>query len=212
MFEFKAEHSFYRMFLHNCIKSYVKCNGLIADVGAGENESYRYLITGYDNYITCDIVKENSPDIVGSVELLPFKENIVNNILLFNVLEHVYEYKNAIKQIYRVLKKDGTLYGLVPFMINVHGDPYDYHRYTKHALNRVLSDNHFKHVEIIEIYGIPLLLAQYISFFPLVWRFTKPLYWISNQLNKYIINIGDKSQLSRINKNVVLAIFFMARK
>ena len=213
MFEFKADFSsIYRLFLHNCIKKYVKSNGLVTDIGAGENESYHNLITGYDNFITCDIIKDNSPDIIGSVELLPLKENIVDNMLLFNVLEHVYEYKNAIKQIYRVLKKYGTLYGLVPFMINVHGDPYDYHRYTPQALKRLLSETNFRHIKIIEIYGIPLLVAQYISFFPLVWRFKKPLFWISNKLNKYIINLGKKSQLSRINKNVILAIFFMARK
>lgn len=213
MLTVRAQYRFLdRMFLHDCITEYVKCSGLVVDLGAGKNEFYQDLLTGYDRYLTFDLVKDNAPNIAGSIESLPFKENTIDTILAFNVLEHIYEYKNAVRGMYHTLKRGGTLYGIVPFMVNIHDDPYDYHRYTPRALSRCLSDEHFKNIEIIELSGSLLLIAQLLSFYPFLWRFTNPLYRVCNALNNYIMRLGKHNQLARFDRNVVLSIFFKAQK
>ena len=58
------------------------------------------------------------------------------NILLFNVLEHVENKDVLIKSIYKSLKKGGRLELFVPFMYRFHGDPNDYYRFTHLYLKR----------------------------------------------------------------------------
>lgn len=211
--QFRPKYDFFdRMFLHDCIEKYVRCEGLVVDMGAGRKEFYHHLIQGYDGFLTLDIVEDNQPDIVGGIELLPFRENTIDTILLFNVLEHIYEYRSALKELHRCLKKGGHLYGIVPFMVNVHGDPYDYHRYTPLALHKELSDHNFQQVQTIELYGSSLLIAQCMSNYPVFWRFKRPLFWLCNSLNNYIIKLSDNHPLARLNKKFILAIFFLASK
>ena len=40
-----------------------------------------------------------------------------NNVLFFNILEHLPEYKLAFSEIYRIIKKGGFFIGSVPFII-----------------------------------------------------------------------------------------------
>jgi len=59
------------------------------------------------------------------------KKNYYNTVLLFNVMEHLTNIKNAKKEIKRILKKNGRLIGSTPFLYRFHGAPSDYLRFTK---------------------------------------------------------------------------------
>lgn len=48
-------------------------------------------------------------DLRASTYKLPFKSEIFDNVLLIEILEHLKEPKNAIKEISRVLRKNGKL-------------------------------------------------------------------------------------------------------
>ena len=65
------------------------------------------------NYTTYDL---NSPlaDIKGDICNLPFKENSFDFILCNHVLEHINDDKKAMKELYRVLNKNGTAILQVP--------------------------------------------------------------------------------------------------
>tara|TARA_A100001011_G_scaffold399401_1_gene507837 strand:- start:1508 stop:2260 length:753 start_codon:yes stop_codon:yes gene_type:complete len=64
-------------------------------------------------YITADL---NSPlaDIKVDICKLPFEENSFNLIICNHVLEHVQDHIKAMSELYRVLKKGGTLIAQVP--------------------------------------------------------------------------------------------------
>ena len=66
-----------------------------------------------NNYTTFDL---NSPlaDIKGDICNLPFKENSFDFILCNHVLEHINDDKKAMKELYRVLNKNGTAILQVP--------------------------------------------------------------------------------------------------
>ena len=43
-----------------------------------------------------------------------------DNVLLMNVLEHIYNYKNCIKICYKLTKKNGIFIGSTPFFFRIH--------------------------------------------------------------------------------------------
>ena len=51
---------------------------------------------------------------------LSFKDNFCDVILIFNVLEHIFDTENALCEINRCLKKNGKLIGSVPFIHRIH--------------------------------------------------------------------------------------------
>jgi SAM-dependent methyltransferase len=84
----------------------------------------------------------------------PLKDATYNAVLCVNVLEHIYNYQNVIRESHRILTRGGEFHITVPFFFNIHGSPNDYFRYTKSALERMLSDAGFVSISVHELgYG-----------------------------------------------------------
>jgi len=101
------------------------------------------------------------------------KKNFFDNVLLFNVMEHLTDPINAKNQINKILKKNGILMGSSPFLYRFHAAPSDYLRFTKPFLNQLFQKN-FKIIEIENI-GFGPLCACY----SLVSDFTKKIPFIN---------------------------------
>jgi ubiquinone/menaquinone biosynthesis C-methylase UbiE len=67
-------------------------------------------------YVNLDIINLPGVDTVCDIEkqALPFHDNYFDNILCDNVLEHIVNLENVLKEIHRVLKKDGIVEIKVP--------------------------------------------------------------------------------------------------
>ncbi len=141
----------------------VRINGRVLDLGSGKIKPsyYRFLnIAENSEIITANISTEMNPHILADLEKpFPLKSDSFDCVLVFNLLEHIYDYKNLLSESHRVLRNNGELYGVVPFLINVHSDPYDYFRYTKTALLRLLKEAGFKDVDIKTLGHGPFLSA-----------------------------------------------------
>ena len=68
-------------------------------------------------------------------------KNNFENILIFNVLEHVYNVENAMKEIKQIIKDDGKIFISTPFIYRYHGAPKDYSRYTLEYFEKI-SEQH----------------------------------------------------------------------
>ena len=55
------------------------------------------------------------------------------------MLEHVYNFEAAVDRIHRALKPGGRAVIVVPVFYPYHDEPYDYWRFTEHALRRLLA-------------------------------------------------------------------------
>jgi len=84
------------------------------------------------NYFSFDLEKKN------------FLKKKFENILIFNVLEHVYETNNAISEIKKLLKPNGKIYISTPFLYRYHHAPSDYYRFTLDFYSRFASKNKLK--------------------------------------------------------------------
>ena len=74
-----------------------------------------------------------------------------DNVCLFNVLEHIKEYKNCLKIAYDSLNPEGILIGSTPFIFKIHFSPNDYFRFTNQLLKEEMSAIGFKNIEVIEL-------------------------------------------------------------
>jgi ubiquinone/menaquinone biosynthesis C-methylase UbiE len=89
-------------------------NSRILDIGGKDGKKAHYVINK-GQLIMSDISQENiSPFVLSDVTYLPFRGNSFDLITMFHVIEHIKSDKNALKEIYRILKKNGTALIVTP--------------------------------------------------------------------------------------------------
>lgn len=93
------------------------------------------------------------PDVQAFAESLPFRDAVFDAVICSEMLEHVPDPMAVIKEISRVLKPNGVLLASVPFLNRIHGDPYDYGRYTDSFWKATLERFGFREI-LIEKQGL----------------------------------------------------------
>ena len=127
-------------------------HGSILDLGGGTTAEYHNLIKGTFTTVSLNIDVDAKPDIVADLEKpLEIPDAQYDGAILMNVLEHVFNYQQLISETFRVLKKEGEILLVVPFMFPIHPSPNDFHRFTDQALKRLLENTGFTSVKITPI-------------------------------------------------------------
>jgi SAM-dependent methyltransferase len=96
-------------------------------------------------------------DIVADLNFVPIPETLdqsFDTIILSDVLEHIYEPQNLLRELYRILKQNGILMMNVPFYYWVHEIPHDYYRYTEYTLKRYFEELHFDIIVFERVGGL----------------------------------------------------------
>ena len=131
---------------------------------------------------------------------LTLDSNSLDTVIIFNVLEHVSEVKNAFIEINRCLKQDyGKIIGSTPFIHRVHGAPNDYNRYTKQFIEKILEQTNFKNFKVENLGFGPFtsaytILFDYLKFIPFLNNIILTLCLIVDK----IINLIIKTETSDI--------------
>jgi len=133
-----------------------------------------------------------------------------NNVLFFNVLEHLPEYKLAFSEIFRIIKKGGSFIGSVPFIYQIHADPNDYFRFSKQFIELNLKKYKFKKIKVKALGFGPFtasysLLYPYLKYLPLLSQIFLLIAYISDSL----IQVFVKTDLKEI---FPIGYFFIAKK
>jgi SAM-dependent methyltransferase len=130
----------------------IKLFGKVIDLGSKSKENHYYTLLDHSkirSFTFTDFYHESEGVVKVNLEgKFKLEDNSFDNILLFNVLEHIYNERNLIEESYRICREGGFIYVLVPFLWHFHKDPYDYKRYTSEALEKLLSDSGWNIVEI----------------------------------------------------------------
>ncbi|HVR19555.1 MAG TPA: class I SAM-dependent methyltransferase [Polyangiaceae bacterium] len=93
-------------------------------------------------------------------EPLPFADASFDTAILSDVLEHVHAPAELLREIRRILAPGGRLLLNVPFLYWLHEQPYDYFRYTEHALRMLVERAGLLVVELQGLGGAPHVLAD----------------------------------------------------
>jgi len=123
------------------IKPFIK--GKILDIGGGR-EREKFKFPQKVKVIIADINKKFNPDVICSVEKLPFENNSFDLVKATELFEHVKNPEKGIKECIRVLKKRGYFILSMPFLSQIHADPFDFQRWTELKIRDVLSENLIK--------------------------------------------------------------------
>jgi SAM-dependent methyltransferase len=132
-----------------------KLSGGVIDVGAGESP-WRFLFNSKCDYVGLDIANADDFRMKPSREDItyyeggdfPFPDKEFSSAICIETLEHVFEPKQMLAEIFRVLDDGGTLLISVPWSARRHHIPYDYFRYTPEGLNHLLVQAGFVGIEI----------------------------------------------------------------
>ena len=191
-----------------------KVNGLSLEFGAidRKNKTFSNFIRGQSKFEYSNIKPNKKLNIFYSdlTKKLKIKSNKYNNVLLFNVLEHLPEYRIALSQINRILKKKGKIIGSTPFIYQIHGAPKDYFRFTKDFFEFELKKQKFNNIKVQYLGNGPFtacysLIYPYLRFLPI---FSHLVLLICFMLDN-ILQIFIKTNLKEI---FPIGIFFNAQK
>lgn len=127
------------------LKTYLKTigkNKVVLDVGCSNKWPQKIIpITcsyiGLDYLETAEQWYNTIPDIYGDACCLPIANKSIDVVLLFDVLEHIPDMEQALREIHRVLKFEGSLILQAPFLYPLHDEPRDYCRLTKYGFERL---------------------------------------------------------------------------
>jgi len=113
-------------------------NGRVLDVG-GARRRGRFRPPQVKRWLVADLTASLGPDVAADVAALPFRDGAFDAIKITEVLEHVPDPAKALAECRRVLRARGHLVISAPFLERLHGDPFDYGRYTEAMWRRLLQ-------------------------------------------------------------------------
>ena len=192
----------------------IKLHGISLEFGAinNKNKTFSNFVMGESKFHYSNKFNNKKSNIFYSdlTKKLKISTNKYNNVLFFNVLEHLPEYESAFSEIYRIIKKKGNFIGSVPFIYQIHAAPKDYFRFSKHFFELNLKKYRFKHVKVKSLGFGPFiasysLLYPYLKFLP----FFSQLCLLVAYILDSVIQIFVKTDLKEI---FPLGYFFIAKK
>lgn len=160
-----------RYFIEQDIKVF-NPGGRVLEIGSGKQ--WRYV----NGSITVNKDAMAEPDIILDAEELPFV-NEFDAILAIEVLEHTFNPKKLVDQIYKALKKGGRCLVTVPFCFETHSHE-DFWRLTKKGLEHLFRD--FTNVQIRHHGGMVCVIGHYLRITPFGYFF----YPVLNNLSFWV--------------------------
>ena len=141
-----------------------RMHGTMLDFGCGTSP-YRELFQ-IDTYIGLEIVAPGHPNrshgamLQYSGDQIPLDNNTVDSILMTEVLEHIFNPDRVLSEFHRILRPGGTVLLTCPFVWPLHEEPFDYARYTPHALRHLAEAAKFEVLAMEKTGSWSLVLAQ----------------------------------------------------
>jgi len=137
---------FGRIVMNYALKD-IELTGEIIDLGSGTSQaSYNRFLQYKKPYSVTftDFYKEDDKIVKLDLEKnFNLPDQKFDAIICFNVLEHIYNFRNVSNESYRILKLGGKFIGATPFICDYHPSPNDYFRYSPEALNNIFTTSGF---------------------------------------------------------------------
>ena len=176
-------------------------NGKCIELGASENYKKNFLkhnekvtICNFSNF------KSKSKNII-NIDLEKISNNLkirYDNVIIFNVLEHLNNVDIPLININHMLKKNGKVIGSTPFLYRIHGAPKDHFRFTKENLLYNLKKNGFYKIKVKELGTGPFLasfslMRGYLKYLPIIYEIILIFSLTFDFIIKFFLKTNPKS-------------------
>ncbi|WP_289663016.1 class I SAM-dependent methyltransferase [Flavobacterium panacagri] len=206
----------YHYDLFESIEKYAKGN--LLDIGCGNKPYEKKISKVVSKYVGCDIVQSNlnKVDVICSADAIPLDDNSFDTIISTQTIEHVGNYQGLVDEAFRILKPGGYFILSGPFNWQLHEEPYDFFRFSKHGFKLILEKSGFELIDLKENGGMWSVAGQYllmnitndhtgrkrsVRFFFKVFKFFKGVNLI-NRFFSYLDNT-DYNNINTINYVVI---------
>ncbi|MET0414385.1 MAG: class I SAM-dependent methyltransferase [Polyangiaceae bacterium] len=129
--------------------------GVVLDAGSG-HAPYRQMLRERGQQVISIDIEDRSGDVthIADIQNMPvIATGSIDTVICTEVLEHVPAPWDALKELERVLKPGGTLILTVPYLAPIHEAPNDFFRYTRYALELLLTRAGFQLEQLEEVGG-----------------------------------------------------------
>jgi SAM-dependent methyltransferase len=180
--------------LRQC-QSFVK--GVTLDLGCGLRPYEKTFFAGAAKYIGADFLSDRSrPDVICSALQVPFADNSFDTVVSTEVLEHVPDPLQMLREIRRVLKPGGYVVLSAPMYWPRHEVPYDFFRYPYDGLLFLLEQSGLKFGKLFNrgrsyaFLGQVLQTIHPIAAKPVNWLINRFFLWCDRNLKHDAITMG----------------------
>lgn len=135
--------------------------GRVLDIGCG-GKPYEQMCRAV-RYVSLDVDAGAVPDIVARAEKLPFRDASFDGVVLTEVLEHVPDPGQAVREMARVLKPGGYCYVSVPQSWPLHYEPQDFWRFTRFGVRHLFLRQGVDIVNEERLGGLISLIGQHVA-------------------------------------------------
>jgi len=178
---------------------FTKIKGKCIEFGADIKLEKNFLKPNSKN---CKIIYSNITSKKKNFLIIDLQKKILlkkkfDNVIIFNVLEHLSNPDFALKNISSILKKHGQIIGSTPFLFRIHGAPKDYSRLTKQNIKELLKKNNFSNIKINELGTGPFLasislLRSYLKYLPFIYQLLIFFAIVTDKFLNLIMNTNPK--------------------
>ncbi len=218
-----------RRILAGCVRRHVRAGETVYDLGCGEKPFAATLARLGASYIGIDIEDgfygDKAVDILAVADALPICTGAADAVLSSQVIEHLPDPEEAMREAHRVLKPGGLLFISFPFLFPQHAVPHDFFRYSEDGFAAMCRRSNFEIVERHTIGGFWYMTSifgdRYVNVFDrsivrrlrLVAIFSFPghaLAWLLHNLEGAVYRTMGKD-VRRARRNWTVNYVFVAR-
>lgn len=186
--------------------------GKTIDLGCGDMPFKEFLTDKVTTYHSLDLWPRSDEVTyvgdIGDMSMIPPAS--YDSAICLEVLEHVPDPFQAIREIYRILKPGGTVIISVPHLSRLHDEPHDYFRFTIHGVRHLLESTSFEVLEIQKKGGIFSFLGHQVSTLLLstIWPVPglRQIMWF---LNKWLVTWLCYRMDSLFDRSGILALGYI---
>jgi SAM-dependent methyltransferase len=128
--------------MEHCSAVYGGSPGVLLDLAPQDHEGARPFFPDYITVKTLDINPKSGCDFIADIcqHNAQIPGSSFDFVVCTEVLEHTLNPFDAVREIKRLLKPGGLLFGSTPFNFRIHGPLPDCWRFTEHGLRALLRD------------------------------------------------------------------------
>lgn len=156
--------SFHRSYLDKMLNE-TEFSGRVLDVGGRKMRkrgAFKPPIEKVVSWQYLNIDASSNPDYLSSADKIPVADNSFDMVVMTEVLEHLENPEDVLKEVFRVLKENGRLIASMPFLYPIHKGPHDFQRWLPDRLRRELRKAGFEAEKIEPMGGIAAVIVDLI--------------------------------------------------